>query len=263
MTPSPNEDLRPRCFVAMWFGSDEGSKDEMNQLFDLLIKPAVEKHGLLAYRVDRDPSVDKIDEAILAEIDRADLMVVDLTHDPDTGLRGSVVFEAGYGYRGKQVIWMCREDLVETIPFDLRQFRQIRWNPRKLLDARKALEEAVRLRLRERGEGRERHELWKEFSRVKKQIEEMKDLDDPNSGVKATADQLRFVVLEEFCEDIDTRLKYKEMGLNPEERYELIDMFRGIKKIAIDFLKQNNQIPGQDAYEKQVWSRLRTAGWMR
>ena len=121
---SIKHDDRLQCFAAMWFGSDRDSEAEMNQLFDVVIKPAIEHHGLKAYRVDRDPSVDKIDETILAEIEKSDLMVVDLTHDPSTGLRGSVIFEAGFAYHMMPVIWMCREDLVDRIPFDIRQFKQ-------------------------------------------------------------------------------------------------------------------------------------------
>ena len=32
---------RPECFVAMWFGSDKASEDEMNQLYEIVIKPAI------------------------------------------------------------------------------------------------------------------------------------------------------------------------------------------------------------------------------
>ena len=90
----------------MWFGSNAESRDEMNQLFDVVIKPAIEPHDLKAYRVDRDPAADKLDDTILNEIDRSDLVVVDLTHDRAMGLRGSVIFEAGYAYRMKPVIWL-------------------------------------------------------------------------------------------------------------------------------------------------------------
>ncbi len=237
----------------------------MNQLFEVVIKPAVEKHDLFAYRVNEDPSVDKIDEAILVEIDRSVLMIVDLTHDPKSGLRGSVIFEAGYGYQNqnKPLIWMCREDLTKNIPFDIRQFRQIRWNANKLVAARKQLEESIRLRLRHRGEERERHELWREFSRVKKQIEETTDLNDPEGDISISADQLRHIAFKEFYADIDTRLKYKSMELSAGDTYELIEMFRGFKKILIDLLEPYNRVPGLDGYEKQVWSRLRSSGWMR
>ena len=51
---------KPQCFVAMWFGSDTDSQNEMPQLFDVVIKPAIEVHSLKAYRVDRDPGADKL-----------------------------------------------------------------------------------------------------------------------------------------------------------------------------------------------------------
>ena len=152
-------DDRPQCFAAMWFGSDEDSENEMNQLFDVVIKPGIECHALKPYRVDRDPAVDKIDATVLVEIDRSDLMVVDLTHDPETGLRGSVIFEAGYAYRKMPVIWMCREDLADQIPFDMRQFKQIRWNARKLLATKQELVDVIGARIRERGKESETHEV--------------------------------------------------------------------------------------------------------
>ena len=265
MTTNNGDSTQPQCFIAMWFGSDTESIDQMNQLFELVIKPAVEKHNMFAYRIDQDASVNKIDEAILAEINRSVMMIVDLTHDRETGLRGSVIFEAGYGYQNadKPLIWMCRKDLGDDIPFDIRQFRQIRWDVNKLIDARKSLEEAIRLRLKERGKERERHELWGEFSRTKKRIEETSDLDDPTAGIKVGADNLRHVMFEEFCEDIVTRLKYKPMELDETERYELIDAFRGFKKILIDLLKSQNRVASLEGYEKQVWNKLKSMGWMR
>ena len=111
----------------------------MNQLYDLVIKLAIEQQGLSPYHVGKDLKADKLDDAILEAIDRATMVVVDLTHDPKTGLRGSVVFEAGYAYKSKQVIWMCRDDLADSAPFDIRQLRQIRWNRNKLVEARSNL----------------------------------------------------------------------------------------------------------------------------
>ena len=141
---------RIRCFVAMWFGEDETSRSEMDQLFDLVIKPALDDCDVDAYRVDRDPSTEKIDDKIIEELDRCNLVVVDLTHGPETGLRGSVIFEAGYA-RGRQkpIIWMCRKDLANKTPFDIRQFKQIRWDLRKLANAKADLVEAATAKVRE------------------------------------------------------------------------------------------------------------------
>lgn len=256
---------RPQCFAAMWFGSDEDedSVDEMNQLFDVVIKPAIEHHGLKPYRVDRDPGVDKIDETVLVEIDRSDLMIVDLTHNPETGLRGSVIFEAGYAYRTKPVIWMCRKDLVDHIPFDIQQFRQIRWNVRKLLDAYEELVKVIGTRIRERGKKSETHEVKRLIAKMWKNLENAKDLVLPDSEKKVTADQIRSVIFEEFCDDLDTRVKYKEMGLSTDEKYELIDLIRGFRKIAINLPKQRNKVASMDVYSNVVAAKLRTSGWLK
>ena len=39
------------CFVAMWFGSNKDSRDEMDQLYDLVIEPAIEHHNFKPYHV--------------------------------------------------------------------------------------------------------------------------------------------------------------------------------------------------------------------
>ena len=255
-------DNRPQCFAAMWFGSDADSENEMKQLFDVVIEPAIEHHDLKPYRVDRDPAVDKIDDSILVEIDRSDLMIVDLTHDPGTGLRGSVIFEAGYAYQTKPVIWMCRGDLVDRIPFDMRQFKQIRWNASKLLDAQRELIEVIGARLGEHGKKAETHEVRRLIADMWKKLENATDLTLPNSTQKIPANQLRSTMFEEFCDDLVTRTKYKEMGLNAEEKYELIELVRGFRKIAINLPKQSGRLAGIDMYKNLVAAKLRTSGWL-
>ena len=76
-----------------------------------------------------------------------------------------------------------------------------------------------------------------------------------------TADQIRSAQFEEFCDDLDTRLKYKEMGLSSLEKYELIDMIRAFKKVVIDLLKSQGKVASMDVYRKMVASKLRASGW--
>ena len=254
-------DSRPQCFVAMWFGSSSESSDELKQLYDIVIKPAVEQHNLNAYRVDEDPGADKLDETILNEIDKSDLVIVDLTHDPETGLRGSVIFEAGYAYRQKPVIWMCREDVAGNTPFDIRQFKQIRWNSNKLLDARQHLIRVIRTRFRERVKQSDTHEVKRLIADMWRNIESAQDIMSPIGKGVITADQIRFLQFQEFCDDLDTRAKYKDMGLTVLEKYELIDMIRGFRKVVIDLPQSQNRIPGIDVYENIVASKLRASGW--
>jgi len=253
-----------RCFTAMWLGSssDVNCQSEMNRLFDEVISPAVKEHNLEPYRVDRDPAADKIDEAIMDNIDNAKLMVVDLTHNPTTGVNGNVMFEAGYGICAKKtVIWMCREDLIDKIPFDVQQFKQIRWNPKKLKDARLELSRAIEAKTKVLGQARN-IEAKRLISNMWNKLKGAEDIPPPpGSQQPIKADQVRFVMFKEFCGDLKTRAKYKDMGLTPQERYELIEIVRGFEN-RIKFLERNDRIANMDIYENWFAIRLRADGWL-
>lgn len=110
-----------RAFVAMWFDPSVG------RLYDDGIEPAIEQAGYSAYVVNRDPSVNKIDDAIIAAIRDSRFMVADFTHGGD-GVRGSVYFEAGFAYGIEiPVIHTCRADQIEGLHFDTRQYNHIDW----------------------------------------------------------------------------------------------------------------------------------------
>ena len=113
-----------QAFVAMWLAQD------IRHIYDKGIKPAIEAAGYMPYLIIRDPSVNKIDDAIIANIRQSKFMVADLTHGDD-GHRGSVYYEAGYAEGlGLQVIRTCRSDLVDNneLAFDTRQHNHIRWD---------------------------------------------------------------------------------------------------------------------------------------
>ena len=110
-----------QAFVAMWFDPS------VSRLYDEGIKLAVEQAGYSPYVVNRDPSVNKIDDAIVAAIRDSRLMVADFTHG-DNGVRGSVYFEAGFAYGIEiPVIHTCRQDQIEGLHFDPRQYNHIDW----------------------------------------------------------------------------------------------------------------------------------------
>ena len=251
------------CFVAMWFGSDNDSKDEMNQLYELVIRPAIEHHNFIPYHVGKDSGADKLDETIFNAIDRATFVVVDLTHDPSSGLRGNVLFEAGYAYQRKPIIWMCREDLAENrMPFDIRQFRQIRWSGHRLLEAKKELVEVIESRISERGKQLENHEIRRLVSETWNQIIAQQDIDArATAGQIVPADAARLALFEELYGDMETRVRYKDMGLAQNEKYELMEMIRGWKKI-IGILREKKKTPGKDFYTNLVYPKLRASGWL-
>ena len=117
-----------QVFIAMWFDPS------VARLYDDGIAPAIKQTGYSPYVINRDRSVNKIDDAIIGAIEDSRFVVADFTHGHD-GVRGSVYFEAGFAYgRGIPVIHTCREDKIAGLHFDTRQYNHIPWsNPRDLV----------------------------------------------------------------------------------------------------------------------------------
>ena len=112
-----------QAFVAMWLGGDEG----VEEAYEKGMKPAIQDAGYRELRIDKDPKVQKIDDAIIAEIRRSRFMVADFTHGDD-GIRGSVYYEAGFAQGlGIHVLYSCRKDQINDLPFDTRQYYHIAW----------------------------------------------------------------------------------------------------------------------------------------
>jgi len=107
-----------QAFVAMNFNS------EFDSLYDEGMKKALEETGYKSIRVDREHHNEKIDDYIVAEIRKSGLLVADVT-----GNRSGVYFEAGFAMGlGIPVIWTCREDFIDEVHFDTRQYNHILWS---------------------------------------------------------------------------------------------------------------------------------------
>lgn len=88
------------------------------------IKPALERAGYTAYRVDSEHHIDRIDAKIMVEIKNSKFVVADVTDQ-----RQGVYFEAGYALGlGLPVIWSVRDDDLTNVHFDTRQYNHIVWN---------------------------------------------------------------------------------------------------------------------------------------
>ena len=112
-----NTDSR-QGFVAMWF--DDGIKP----LYDDAIAPAISDAGYMPHRVDLREHNEKIDDEIISQIRRSKFVVADFT-----GHRGGVYFEAGFAKGlGLEVFWLCNENDLENLHFDIRQYNCITWN---------------------------------------------------------------------------------------------------------------------------------------
>jgi hypothetical protein len=104
----------------MWFG------EVMKEAYAVGIERAILKSGYLAMRIDRKEHINRIDDEIIAEIRRSRFVVADFTSE--TGPRGGVYFEAGFAFGlNIPVIWTCREDKIDDVHFDTRQFNHLVW----------------------------------------------------------------------------------------------------------------------------------------
>ena len=130
-----------KVFVAMWLDQS------MDKVYEQGIKPGIEDAGYEAFRIDRDPTVDKIDDAIMASIRGCRFLVADFTHGSD-GARGGVYFEAGFARGlGIEVVSTCRTDCLEGIHFDTRQYYHLGWEENELDKLRSEIAERIHARL--------------------------------------------------------------------------------------------------------------------
>lgn len=107
-----------QVFIAMWF------KNELQQVLDEGIIPAIIKNGFDPLRIDQKEHNNKIDDEIVAEIRRSRFLVADFT-----GHRGGVYFEAGFAMGlALPVIWTCAVHDIEKLHFDIRQYNCIDWH---------------------------------------------------------------------------------------------------------------------------------------
>lgn len=111
-------------FVAMWF--DDG----MREVYENAISVGIENAGYKPHRVDLREHNEKIDDEIIAQIRKSRFVLADFT-----GHRGGVYYEAGYAKGlGLEVIWTCREDQLDDLHFDIRQYNCIVWRQDDLSD---------------------------------------------------------------------------------------------------------------------------------
>jgi nucleoside 2-deoxyribosyltransferase len=105
----------------MWFD------DSMMEAYDNGIAPAIRDAGYEPIRIDRKDHNNKIDDEIIAEIRRSRFLVADFTQG-GSGARGGVYYEAGFAHGlNIPVIFTCREDVIDKVHFDTRQYNHITW----------------------------------------------------------------------------------------------------------------------------------------
>lgn len=128
-------------FCAMWFD------EKVKHVWTDAIEPAIREAGYDPKRIDSHEHNNRIDDEILAMLRRSKFIVSDFT-----GQRGGVYFEAGFALGlGLEVIWTCREDELKSIHFDNRQYAFVTWEPDKLDDFKRRLQNRIEATL---GRGR-------------------------------------------------------------------------------------------------------------
>ena len=128
-----------QVFVAMWF--DSGMADA----YEHGIAPGIQDAGFIPVRIDEKKNANRIDDDIINEIKKSRFVVADMTHGAH-GVRGSVYYEAGFALgHGLEVIYCCRQDCMEGLVFDTRQYHHIVWETP--VELRRKLAERIRARI--------------------------------------------------------------------------------------------------------------------
>lgn len=121
--------LSQQAFIAMWFDNS------MDEAYEKGFERAIREAGYEPLRIDLKEHVNKIDDEIIAEIRRSRFVIADFTarliqhgNGDIYEARGGVYFEAGFALGlSIPIIWSCREDMIEHVHFDTRQFNHIVW----------------------------------------------------------------------------------------------------------------------------------------
>lgn len=119
------------CFVLMPFIS------EFDWIYRELIKPVVEKFGLIVLRADEISAPGVITEQIRTSIQQARLCIADVS-----GQNANVFYEVGLAQTlGKPTLLLTKD--INDIPFDLKSNRFIVYDPNSLDEAKRNLESSI------------------------------------------------------------------------------------------------------------------------
>ena len=99
---------------------------ELTALYETAIKPELERLGYDVRRADDLSNFQSIIRVVVVSIEQADLVVADLT-----GRNPNVMYEAEVAHsRGRPTLLLTQQ--IDDIPFDLRGYRAIRYDPARL-----------------------------------------------------------------------------------------------------------------------------------
>jgi hypothetical protein len=129
-----------KAFMAMKFGDQV-----LNDLLENVFKPKIKQAGFELYKLDDRPVAGLIDDHLRANIQSADFMVADLTHD-----NHGAYWEAGYAEGlGKPVIYTCESEKfsLHKTHFDTNHHLTVVWSKESPDEAGEKLKATVRATL--------------------------------------------------------------------------------------------------------------------
>lgn len=137
------------AFVVMQIGNPE-----LDDLFEAVIRPAIEAAGLQAKRVDRDNEGGLLKSEIIEFLDNSEIIVADLTNE-----RPNVYLEVGYAMgidKFRNLVLTCRSDHLPEHPdwqpggpkihFDLAGYDILLWEPSETESFGQQLKDRIRRR---------------------------------------------------------------------------------------------------------------------
>jgi len=131
-----------RAFMAMEYGDPE-----LDKVVDAVFRPAVGQAGFELFRLDDEPRAGLIDDQLRVEIQNADFLIADLSHD-----NHGAYWEAGYAEGlGKPVIYTCEAQKFEEkkTHFDTNHHLTIVWDKGDPEEAGQRLKATIRATLPE------------------------------------------------------------------------------------------------------------------
>ena len=131
------------CFVISPIGDvDSDIRQHANDVYDLVIEPALEKYNFHVWRADKKYSGTDIKEEMIADIHDCDLCIVLLT-----GFNPNVMYEFGLRHEtGKPFILLLDSKEMNNNPFDTASLKTFPYDisdPRSIRNVQKMIGERV------------------------------------------------------------------------------------------------------------------------
>ncbi len=111
-----------RCFVIMPFKAKTAADRDLQKMYKIATKPAVEAEKFICERSDERSDTGLVTEHILTLIYKANVVIADLTNN-----NPNVMYELGFAHAFAKPVIMLVQDAKKT-PFDLQTYRFIKYS---------------------------------------------------------------------------------------------------------------------------------------